>query len=860
MVLSRLSARILCAMLLSLFSGARLLGDESPIPRSLVAGISLEKVDGDPNLVTPVSCATGNDGDLFVIESHTHFRPDDYAGPAFDRIWRYPNRSLEVMRPEKANRERWLISDSTMHTMQLAKGPDQSLYVTTRKEVFRIQDPREQVVPRESFDEVLRLETKADYPHNGLSGIAVDASDWLYVGIGENFGDTYHLMDRHGNGIQGGGEGGSIFRCHLDGTHLERIATGFWNPFALCFDPAGRLWVVDNDPDASPPCRLIHVIPGGDYGFQFRFGRAGINPLLAWNGDLPGTLGYNSGTGEAPSGIVFHRGYLWVTSWGDNCVERYRLHESDGMIKGMREIVIQGGPDFRPVGLAIGRNGELWISDWVDRSYTLHNRGALWKLTFSESDPSPAPLMRSPAESRAASLSQNDPMWSHSDGQSLAASQLECEKALGDPDLRIRVAAEWGLGRIVTPQGLLEALDRLESPRARVSLLHAARWPDLDRPSKIDPALRRAFCQKGLRDRDEDVRMAAVRWVAETKDHELLADVSALLENPQMAIRECRVVLAALDFLELAESDLVGAVSGGRHAALKIVHNPQRPKKLRAIALQMINPSDAGFTSEKLFELAHEGDPLGREAARSLALSSAPDRFEYLQRLVTERALDAQLRADAMMGLAAQSPLDAALLQTLSGDPDVAVQVEAQRILRHALPANAPNTPAPHRDLPTLMEITEDVGSLDAGWRVFFRAHGGKCASCHTFQHRGANVGPDLSTLASSPSRLKLLESLVDPSREIAPLYVPWQIATIDGRVLSGIKLHIPGADDKTRYLASDGTIFELALTEIERQSPLAQSIMPSGLCDMLEEQELRDLVTLLTTHADSPPPGLTPP
>ena len=78
-------------------------------------------------------------------------------------------------------------------------------------------------------------------------------------------------------------------------------ATGFWNPHASCVDGFGRMFTVDNDPDDRPPCRMLHIIPGGDYGYRFRNGRRGIHPFTAWDGELPGTLPMVSGTGEAPN-------------------------------------------------------------------------------------------------------------------------------------------------------------------------------------------------------------------------------------------------------------------------------------------------------------------------------------------------------------------------------------------------------------------------------------------------------------------------------------------------------------------------------------------------------------------------------
>src|SRR5207302_1551561 len=93
-----------------------------------------------------------------------------------------------------------------------------------------------------------------------------------------------------------------------------------------------RLWAVDNDPDARGPCRLLHIIRGGDYGYRFRYGRKGLHPFVAWDGELPGTLPMAAGTAEAPGGILAYeaagfpreyRGQLLVTSWGDHVVERF---------------------------------------------------------------------------------------------------------------------------------------------------------------------------------------------------------------------------------------------------------------------------------------------------------------------------------------------------------------------------------------------------------------------------------------------------------------------------------------------------------------------------------------------------------
>ena len=193
--------------------------------------------------------------------------------------------------------------EGTSSTMCLAFDREGALYVATRMEIFRLRDTK----GTGSADErtpIVHLETTGTYPHDGLDGMAFDYNGDLYFGMGENLGVPYKLIGSDGSSVSGGGEGGNMFRCKPDGSHVERFATGFWNPFQCCFDNYGRLFTVDNDPDSRPPCRLLHVVEGGDYGYRFRYGRKGTHPFDSWNGELPGTLPMASATGEAPAGLV----------------------------------------------------------------------------------------------------------------------------------------------------------------------------------------------------------------------------------------------------------------------------------------------------------------------------------------------------------------------------------------------------------------------------------------------------------------------------------------------------------------------------------------------------------------------------
>ncbi len=384
--------------LAGLFFGDISLGQDDA-PRSLDPRVKIELFAQQPQIVTPTGIDVDDLGRVWVIESNTHFRPDDYKGHASDRL-------LVMSDTDADGRADKIVTfaDGLTHAMSVAvrprwlasvkPGDDQkpaaiSVYVATRKEIFLLHDD-DGDLKADREQRLVLLDTPGTYPHNGLGGLAFDPAGRLVFGLGENLGEKYKIVGSDGSTISGGGEGGNVYRCELDGSRLQHMATGFWNPHASCFDAFGRLFTVDNDPDALPPCRLIHIIPGGDYGYRFRFGRKGLHPFTCWNGEIPGTLPMVTGTGEAPSGVIAYEsdglpeeyvGNLLATSWGDHRIDRFRLKPTGASFTSLAEPVIIGGENFRPVGIACAPDGSMYCSDWVLSDYHVHGRGCVWRIS-----------------------------------------------------------------------------------------------------------------------------------------------------------------------------------------------------------------------------------------------------------------------------------------------------------------------------------------------------------------------------------------------------------------------------------------------------------------------------------------------
>jgi putative membrane-bound dehydrogenase-like protein len=419
----QLSNALACGLLL-LMCAPGTAGAQNPSPRSLDPRLKVELFAENPQIVTPTGIDVDHKGRVWAIESNTHFPPAGYTGHPSDRvlvmsdtdgdgkadkivvftdglkftmsvavkpIWAVDPASRggnppDGTKPSKAAPGKNARTNPGADT---PGSPGNSVYIATRREIrlFHDDDGDDKA---DRSDQIVHLDTKGDYPHNGLAGFALDALGWLHFGCGENLGADYKLIGSDGTTLTGGGEGGNIFRCRLDGTKLERIATGFWNPHANCFDAFGRLFSVDNDPDSRPPCRLMHIIPGGDYGYRYRNGRKGLHPFTAWNGEIPGTLPMVAGTGEAPSGVLAYEsdglpeeyiGDLFATSWGDHRIDRFRLKPHGASFTSLAEPLIVGDENFRPVGIACAPDGGLYFTDWVKRDYTLHGNGRIWKIS-----------------------------------------------------------------------------------------------------------------------------------------------------------------------------------------------------------------------------------------------------------------------------------------------------------------------------------------------------------------------------------------------------------------------------------------------------------------------------------------------
>lgn len=1027
-------------------TGNALLADE--LPKSLDPRLKIELFAEHPQIVTPTGLDIDHRGRIFAIESNTHFPPEGYKGHPTDRVLVMSDsdgdgkadkivvfkdglrHSMSVVVrplwfPENPKTE---TRNSKETTRNSELGTRNSIYIATRREIIQLHDDDgDDRADRE--ERIVHLDTKGDYPHNGLAGFAIDALGWMYFGFGENLGADYKIIGSDGTTLSGGGEGGNIYRCRLDGSKLSQIATGFWNPHASCFDAFGRLFTVDNDPDSRPPCRLLHVIPGGDYGYRFRNGRKGLHPFTAWNGEIPGTLPMVAGTGEAPSGIVAYEsdglpeeylGNLLVTSWGDHRIDRFRLQPKGTSFTSLAEPLITGSENFRPVGLATAPDGSLFCTDWVLRDYKLHGHGRIWRIVSKDHPASVKPLPsleHSTVESMMTVLSDrrltvrrhgvrtlfpkleldhlkqivNDTKGNHRahlealwsayylsrttesllkfsdtnpastwlqlqpptrsvpripkpvqteaeyrdvfrdfseellaaslankpselvDQSALPAILHQCRVqpnstliqlalSIDDPFLFSTIVSivatqftQDDFSKYLIPDATPDV--KASAPRVRQAMLLAAR----KQAPREDRLLRVA-----LVDPDPDVRRLAVQWAAEEKLTDLKPRVEAVLGGDGSQAGSLRHVtpelflatLAALEMLDGKKPEDFDKTPAAQYV-VPLLKDEKRSPAVRAQALRLVSPTDKSLDAPffaSLLKSDHE--PLRVETIRTLQLAPPNVSGDLLRELATNDKLDVQLRAEALVGLAAVAKTEQVggptrkLLKTFLNDSSVLpLRFEALRAVRPLIANDSElraqvvevaktlvkpddgdvgtsladqialafadakldppksirlNTNEKPKDRREWMDQLARGGNVDpaAGRRIFFHPNGPGCFKCHTIDGRGGRVGPDLSRAVGTMNRIQLIQSILEPSREISPQYVTWSFELADGRVVTGMVVH--ENEGKTVVGDAEGKLAEIKTIDIVTRVPQKVSVMPDKLADRMTLQELRDLIAFL--------------
>lgn len=131
-------------------------------------------------------------------------------------------------------------------------------------------------------------------------------------------------------------------------------------------------------------------------------------------------------------------------------------------------------------------------------------------------------------------------------------------------------------------------------------------------------------------------------------------------------------------------------------------------------------------------------------------------------------------------------------------------------------------------------------GDAGRGRLVFERR---SCHRCHT---GAGKLGPDLAGAAGRFSRADLFTSILDPSKDVAPLYQTTTIVTHGGQVYVGIPIY-DSAEGLILQVTPDKSV-RVVGSDVAVRAPSRQSLMPTGLLNEATDQDLADLDAFLRT------------
>ena len=810
-------------------------------------GLTLTLFAEDPDIVTPVGLVVGKEDEVYVIESHTHSRPKGYDGPEGDLIKVFRDTDQDGVADFQGE-----FAKGFNAAMNLAFSQDGVLFVLCAWTLYALPD-RDKDGVCDGPELILTLDTKGTNPHGCWLGITFDEENYLYLSRGNVGGEYWRVEGKDGSVVEGYGDGGNVLRAKADGTGLREWATGFWNAMDLKFDYKGNLMLVDNDPDARGPNRLLRIVEGGDYGHKHLFGGSGRHPFQGWDATFPGHLPYLSGTGEAPSGLIDvsppGQHSLLITIWNENNVERHTVSESGEVEK---TLFMSGGKNFRPVALDQDSQGNLYISDWMLVDYPVHGRGRIWRVSKL---PIPEKISKEP-----------DPDPNESDVESYLSDENAFQRHRGE----LWLAANRRLD-------LAKKLTRHPNPLVRQGAYLALR-----RMREKDGTL----IERALGDTETDIRRLGLLWASEAMDASLRPALDRVLRAGEVDAVLFNTYLAAVELVNETFIHAYKNRSPTRSVKLPrslepglvemLAQDTTLPSSVRAEAIKRLEPDQVTqfLSSEEITVLL--------AAIKKASQEIDPAIQAHLMRLALDAERPSEGRAESLLGLSRQSVDRPEKLIPLLFSRDAAVAFEAARTLRfHVGNSSVRNAflrlqkdLSVHGGMTDLGELVEfalhgldpnkhfarqrpqseeawldrlsEGGEVERGSRVF-RSVQTMCTTCHTIDEGGSNLGPDLGGIAQSLTRSQIIQAILKPSDSFPPQYQAWNIFTRDGKIHTGLQIdHQAGGAMLLYTLDNFNRRFEAEEVRDYRASP--HSLMPEGLENTMTAVEMNDLVAYLTS------------
>lgn len=672
------------------------------------------------------------------------------------------------------------------------------------------------------------------------------------------------------------GREGGVLRCDDLGANLEIVARGMRNAWDIGFD-SGFNWL-GTDNDQSEGDRIIMPFQNAHFGWGHAWSTHWTGREHPPTAPVSGPVFDGSGSGivyyDQPQLPAQYRGVWFINDWLRKTTFVYRPKWDGALLQpeaGQWQPVARGGAAaravsaygnsrredatpgsagalFKPVDIAIGPDGALYVTGWGDELGVVWkdgqqaNEGRVFRIFWPEapqnhwnSPKRTKPLAQWSIAELCDDLGSHLPVWNIDAQDELvrrgAAVRDELTRRLASGSLT--QAQEtwllWTLGRLAPQDRSIDDWIAEHGPRrslnARIQSLRIV--AHRIREHRTGDALPK-FAVAALSDPEPRIRFAAVQAAAAARQSRLLPALAerAAAESDRVtsyALWQAMRVVAAPDALRTLLRD---SRPGVRRAALLALAESRELE--RAVAQPLVGDPDAATAELAATWLAkQDGNPLIDVYPKpgvfvdSVKLKVTPGIKPSTLRFTTDGSEPTlQSSSRALDRISETTTLKVALFVDGRQVGNTFTGVYRKR--------------ASSVKLPVLGDVKEPTKVADVMARLpaadpskgpgLFAAAG--CAACHRVGEEGRAVGPDLSNIGDRDDPDYVVRSILDPNQIVVEGYSLLTVAMKDGSAHAGI---FEQENDRTlRLVRLDGEPVAVDKGQIASRQSIHQSPMPA--------------------------------